>query len=184
MKKNRREEIEIMTKEIRNNFGAESDALLDVVELAESNGFIVGTVFMDEDEDGFIVINESENSNKIKVLGIEAEKIIGVNAKHDIKWKRFIIAHELGHYFLHYDESKNMGLYAHRDHNSLEKNESEQEADYFAAALLMPRESFINKFEELKEKQLGESDIITILSDKYNCEKVAVKRRIGEVNGF
>lgn len=52
---------------------------------------------------------------------------------------RFTVAHELGHYFLHY-------LYAKRDdHTSFargSRNRAETQANYFAASLLMPSEPF------------------------------------------
>lgn len=53
---------------------------------------------------------------------------------------RFTIAHELGHYFLHYrlaglQEAKSFGRGA--------RNRAETEANVFASALLMPKESFV-----------------------------------------
>lgn len=59
---------------------------------------------------------------------------------------RFTIAHELGHYFLHY-------LYPERE-NAVRfsrggSNRAETEANYFAASLLMPEESFKAAHQEL-----------------------------------
>ncbi|NWL32931.1 ImmA/IrrE family metallo-endopeptidase [Paenarthrobacter nitroguajacolicus] len=53
---------------------------------------------------------------------------------------RFTLAHELGHYFLHY-------LYPHvegeRGFERGSRNRAETEANVFASALLMPRDEFV-----------------------------------------
>jgi hypothetical protein len=53
---------------------------------------------------------------------------------------RFTIAHELGHYCLHYvvPKRQDVGLFWRGG-----EGRAEQEADLFAASLLMPRETFI-----------------------------------------
>lgn len=52
---------------------------------------------------------------------------------------RFTIAHELGHYFLHYLEPEVDGP---RTFGRGERNRAETQANIFAAALLMPTEFF------------------------------------------
>ncbi len=53
---------------------------------------------------------------------------------------RFTIAHELGHYFLHYLQPRVQGS---RSFGRGERNRVETQANYFAGALLMPSERFI-----------------------------------------
>ena len=60
--------------------------------------------------------------------------------------KRFSIAHELGHYFLHVENGK--PYVAFRD-NTSRRNEQEREADFFAANLLMPDELVIEAHNSL-----------------------------------
>ncbi|MGX1694081.1 ImmA/IrrE family metallo-endopeptidase [Microbacterium keratanolyticum] len=52
---------------------------------------------------------------------------------------RFTIAHELGHYFLHYLQPRVQGA---RSFGRGERNRVETQANYFAGALLMPSERF------------------------------------------
>lgn len=78
--------------------------------------------------------------------------------------KRFTLAHELGHLFLHMgfiiDESKwsQKGLVFYRDNTS---SKDEYEANEFAAAFLMPKKEFI----EVASNNLQ--------NDLYNVERLA-----------
>lgn len=98
---------------------------VDVIDVAKRLGFVVGNAVLNEEDDGFIVVEEG----KKKIMGIKTDKLIGVNSDRPLEWKRFIIAHELGHYILHFKEKNLKGLYAHRDHNR-GHNELENEADF------------------------------------------------------
>jgi len=67
--------------------------------------------------------------------------IIGVNRLHHPNRKRFSIAHELGHFFLHRDDSQLFIDVFLRDERSAKGIDlQEREANAFAAALLMPKE--------------------------------------------
>lgn len=154
----------------------ESEGPIDVVKLAKSIGFSVVNVKFKDDMDGFVIIDE----RKGQILGIQTQKLIGVNADRSLEWKRFIVAHEIGHSILHYSEEKDRGMYAHRDH-ARGKNEIENEADFFAANLILPREKFSKEFEELKEKNLPLDEIVLLLSRRFIATQKTVERRIGEL---
>lgn len=149
---------------------------IDVIEVAQKLGFVVGNAMMDDDIDGFIIVEQG----KEKILGSKTDKLIGVNAKKDLAWKRFIIAHEIGHYVLHYEENANNGMYAHRDHKK-GKNEKENDVDFFAANLLMPRDKFCKKYNELAEKNLSRDEMIILLAEKFGVTRRMTERRLGEV---
>ena len=152
---------------------------IDVVDLAGKMGFQVGLAVMSDNEDGFIIIDDTTDSIQ-KMTGIKTDKLIGVNAKRNLQEKRFIIAHELGHYRLHYKDEVSDGMYAHRE-NRKGKDDKENEADFFAACLLMPQEIFKEKYMNWKAKDLAEDDIITLLQKHFNVPKESVERRITEV---
>lgn len=151
----------------------ETDAI-DVIKIARKLGFVVGNAGLEDDVDGFIIIEKG----KKKILGQKTDKLIGVNASKELAWKRFIIAHEIGHYMLHYDE--NTGMYAHREHKT-GKNEEENEADFFAANLLMPRKQFVNRINELRDKKLTTEEMVVLLADKFCVTQKMVERRFGEL---
>ena len=116
---------------------------IDIIQIAKKLGFAVGNALLDNDDDGFIIVQEGVDN----ILGIKTDKLIGVNSKRTLEWKRFIIAHEIAHYILHYSNEKRNGMYAHRDHKK-GKNDLENDADYFAASLLMTRDKFTKKYIE------------------------------------
>ncbi len=150
---------------------------IDIIQIAKRLGFVVGNAFLnDDDDDGFIVVDEG----KEEIFGIKTDKLIGVNSSKSLEWKRFIIAHEIGHYKLHYSMERDGGIYAHRDHKK-GKNIIENEADFFAANILMPREKFSRMYSELKEKKLTEEDIAMILAKRFVVTQMMASRRIGEL---
>lgn len=157
------------------NYKDDSDAV-DVIRIAKMLGFAVGNAVLKDDVDGFIIVEEGKND----ILGIKTDKLIGVNSERPLEWKRFIIAHEIAHYILHYSKEKDKGIYAHRDHRK-GKDDIENDADFFAANLLMPRDKFTEKFNELKKKQLELEEIILLLSNKFVTTQETVQRRIGEL---
>ncbi|MDS3871833.1 ImmA/IrrE family metallo-endopeptidase [Staphylococcus hominis] len=89
--------------------------------------------------------------------------IITIKYNHNEGRRRFTIAHELGHYFLHFnDEDKEF-----KDsvfYRSLEYNDEEIEANEFAANLLMPEEEY---------KVFAENNAYNQESNTYDIEKIA-----------
>lgn len=84
--------------------------------------------------------------------------------------KRSVIAHELGHYFLH-PKTKQMDLIKE---NAVERwdyknNSEENEANAFAAELLMPT----SLFKPDVEKANPSFDLITKLAQKYNTSLIS-----------
>jgi len=113
------------------------------------------------------------------VLAIDSGKgTIGYNPRESKVRQRFTIAHELGHYELH---RKNNEL---RDQNSSTGElKKEQEANAFAASILMPenillREIENNKFDLSEERSLKE------LSKLFHVSSTAMSFRIANLNLF
>lgn len=177
MDKNREIEIESRVDKMLDEIGyQDTNDDVDLFEIARLLGIAVGNAMLNNDDDGFIIVNEGVD----EILGIKTDKLIGVNSQRSLEWKRFIIAHEIAHYILHYSKEKDKGIYAHREHKK-GKDEIENEADFFAANLLMPRERFINKFNELKSKGLSMDDICLLLEKKFIVTPKMLVRRIGEL---
>jgi len=155
----------------QNGYNPEKDNYVDIVDLVKKEGFSVGNVLLSDSDDGFLAIRPAKNTY---------EKIIGVNATRSIELKRFIIAHEFAHSVLHYESGQ---IFLHRE-NKKGKDEEENDADYFAAALLMPRRSFQRVYEQLKAAELSESTIRLNLAMIYGVPAESVVRRIKEVNSL
>lgn len=153
---------------------------IDIVQVSKDLGFLIANAELKVDSDGFIIIDEKADS----ILGFPTNKIIGVNKKLSLEWKRFTIAHEIGHYILHYvDHSLNWGgLYARREHIK-GKNKEENAADYFAACLLMPAQLFTEKFRQIQEAHasMSKGEIADQLSRDFLVTQTMSIRRIDEL---
>lgn len=107
--------------------------------------------------------------------------------RQESKRGRFTLAHELGHFFL--DEHR-LGLKygllePHASfHNINQKSLIEEEADYFASCLLMPRQKFRNYSTEYR-RQTGNRkfsfDTILSLSESFQASVLSTLIRFGEV---
>lgn len=152
-----------------------SDEEVDVIALAQRLGFkIANVLFKGDSLEGFIIIDKKKD----KIMGIKTNMLIGVDTRLSVQKKRFLIAHELGHYFLHY---RGKNYFAHRE-SKKGKDRHENAADYFAAALLMPQEAFItqyNYFMTLFDNNIN--NVIISLARWFCVEEDCILRRIKEV---
>lgn len=147
---------------------------VDVLSLAQKMEFVVGNADIDDNEDGFILVNEDVK----EILGVKTKKLIGVNVKRDLSEKRFIIAHELGHYILHCQGDR---IYAWRE-SKHGRSDDENDVDYFAACLLMPEHEFIAKYNELKSAgNLDQIKIASRLEDIFRVPCLSILRRFEEL---
>ena len=83
----------------------------------------------------------------------------------------FTIAHELGHYFLHYKEEYGKIIYARYGNSS-----EEIQANRFAAAFLMPREQFLKARKDYK-------DSVPLIAAHFQVSTDVVQERMKYING-
>jgi Zn-dependent peptidase ImmA (M78 family) len=128
---------------------------IDVVAIAEAQGITIRMEEMEDAVSGLLVI-------KGKVV------TLGVNKSHHPNRQRFTIAHELGHFFLHREESSvfvdDVPVVLFRNEASAEGTQKREiQANAFAAELLMPacliKEQLalqpIDAFDDVSLKQLA-----------------------------
>lgn len=166
-----------MFKEVGYDYNSNSNIAIDIIYIVKKLGFKVGSALLNNDnDDGFIIVQEG----KSEILGIKTDKLIGVNSNRNLKWKRFIIAHELAHYKLHYNQESDAGMYAHREHRKGKDNE-ENEADYFAANILMPADKFKAEYNKIRNRSSNINECISELSNLFIVTDKMVERRISEL---
>ena len=136
--------------------------------------------------DGIILVDDKSN-----------DKIIAFDKDLNLKQVRFVVAHELAHYITAVLNHKGGRLLVAKRDNILhgdDKSQEEQNMDYLAAAILIPKKDFINELtgygidlKGLRErtedgvKRFVSPDKITFLSERYRVEEPVVLRRIAEV---
>ena len=170
-----KEKIEKRAEKVLEKYCDNPDTItyIDAVKLAKMFGFSVSeSNALPAFEDGSITVTEP-NLDKGGII----EKNILVNDDRSFEAKRFIIVHELAHYLLHYQ--CNGELFRHRE-NIKGKNTEENDADYFAACLLMPEKSFRRQYDLLR---IGKTykELVFELQKKFRTPFQSIERRISEV---
>lgn len=113
----------------------------------------------------------SDESGSIEIDGEADFKIFLPHQTSDVR-DRFTIAHELGHYFLHYlfkPDAEQQPMRARRFGSGL----VEYEANMFAASFLMPESIFKEKHKELEGEKLLVADYF-----KVSLSAAAVRMKV------
>lgn len=133
-------------------------------------------------------ITKSNISGNIYIGGTTDElfnsnKVIIVSDKEEYFHQRFIIAHELGHYLMDYlnnpEYSNNPNKLFTKPYYNNKQND--QQADKFAAELLMPQHQFTTQYLFAIEESYDRRYTISYLSSFFKVTKSRVERRILEI---
>ncbi|MGE4558232.1 MAG: ImmA/IrrE family metallo-endopeptidase [Desulfovibrionaceae bacterium] len=123
---------------------------------------------------------ENNADFEAKVEKVDDGFVISVAAEASGKRERFSIAHELGHLFLHMgymideDKWRNTSDYHDSVYYRFGHSIEEYEAHEFAAALLMPRDEFI----EIAKKNLnGDAYSVAPIAEYFDVTVSAAKTR-------
>ena len=129
------------------------------IRIADKYGIPVYDNNLDDDIDGGILYKK----NKVEIR---------VNKNTSINRQRFTIAHELGHYFLHISSGEEGGIVNYRRDllSTQGKTPIEMEANAFASALLMDKETILKVYEEYRS--------IPYIAGMFGVSEEAVKYRL------
>lgn len=179
-------QIEEVANLVSKNFGTLDDVDVDVIKIAKGLGFTVIQQSLKGDLLGYVVIRPND---KAMLERFGTDKVISVKKDIDYEHKKFAIAHELGHFLLHYDSSTNEAKEASIDGDKgltaayVNDNEKRREAEAckFAAFLLMGKDIFQKKYSELHSSEIKTDALIQLLAGYFKVPKTSVKRRIDEL---
>lgn len=135
---------------------------------------------------GLKVIAHPLGDNVSGLLSIEnGIGTIGYDKNEPPVRQRFTIAHELGHYELHKDKSDLFvdKQFIYRSLNSgdtVERKVMEQEANYFASAILMPSNSLKKEIQKINFDLANEQSIEN-LADMFKVSTTAMSIRISNL---
>ncbi|MBS6715065.1 MAG: ImmA/IrrE family metallo-endopeptidase [Dialister sp.] len=145
--------------------------------LTENYDFMIREVAIKDDTTGFILVDDK------KPLGFKSfstHKLIVINALLSnnpdyIQKRRFIVAHEFGHYLLHkHDQIQ----FAKRDSGHFDSPE-EQEAEYFARCILMPEEIIRDTINRINQSPIDQK--VEAISKMCNVTKKKADYRLREL---
>lgn len=148
---------------------------VDVEEIARKMGIEVRSEGVDPDLSGFLFRDASTK-----------KAIIGVNGAHHSNRQRFTMAHELGHYLLHAGEpvhvdGANVAYRINRrdETSAMGNDDSEREANLFAAELLMPARFLARDVAAVKDSDLLDPDnLVSKLATEYGVSAQALTFRL------
>lgn len=141
-----------------------------IEDVALSEGIKVLPYDLGEDVSGFLAIENGQ-------------VVIGYNQNESRVRRRFTIGHELGHYYLHRDHSSlfvDKLFRAYRTsagNNNPNTEKLEQQANAFAAAILMP-EHLIHKEITKIQIDLGSEDGMKELAKIFDVSTIAMHYRL------
>jgi len=147
---------------------------IQIEELAKHRGLKVVTYPLEDDVSGVLAIKNGEGT-------------IGVNQNESKSRRRFTIAHELGHFELHRDKSDlfvdKQFIYRSKTSGHTPANQQmEQEANFFASAILMPSDKVRNEVDKIK-LDLASEEAIAELAKIFEVSTTAMSIRISSL-GF
>lgn len=151
--------IDKKIEQLRKNYPELDSAGFDLISFLEKYyKFIIVEVPLNDDTTGMIAVDDI---NLLNFKKYETHRIIIINSELHKKYsyiqkRRFIIAHEFGHFVLHKEDSQVQLAKRDTEHFN---NAEELEAEYFARSILMPEE---------KVKQLMNLFPNASISDKVN----------------
>lgn len=173
-------EIDIIAKEILSKLSYYSeDSATPIVKIAKEFGFITYRETLDDDLSGDIYINGKTKEE------YKNDRIILVNKNDELFHQRFVVAHELAHYlfdFLGNEKYKDTSIrFSATYYKNMHETISEQRANRFAAAILMPGDSFIKQYNIAKNIDKNRMFVIMYLSRFFETTMSSIERRIAEV---
>lgn len=154
-----------------------SHAPVDVELIAKSCGVTIENTDLGDEVSGLLVIH----GNKA---------VIAHNPNQSRQRKRFTIAHELGHFALHRDEGTDtvfvdkdfiIKYRGNRIYSEVELRQ-EQEANAFAASLLMPKEFIFDEMSKDDFRYLQEGELIEKLAKTFDVSVAAMTFRLTNLN--
>jgi Zn-dependent peptidase ImmA (M78 family) len=132
----------------------------NLLEIAQNAGIAVHEVDLTQIRSGLSGIVEYDDDIK------KTNPRIFIHAAMPDERKRFTLAHELGHHFLHVGKKLRLdGL----DYSS-ENTKEETEANYFAATLLVPRDLLLQR--------ISKGDNVTQLAQYFQVSRPVIENRI------
>jgi Zn-dependent peptidase ImmA (M78 family) len=170
-----RKDVEIESKV--NEILKESDTFSAPVKVEKIASFLdikVDFISLGEDISGLLLVENGKG-------------FIGVNVTHSVVRQRFTIAHEIGHFVLHYQDS---GLFIDKEYNAFRNlnsstgnDRAEIQANIFAAFLLMPKILLENHIKS-RSFDLADDLILSKIAKDFEVSVQALAYRIAKLELF
>ncbi len=170
-----------VAKELRSQIkDYDTNRPVPIIDIVKQMGFVIKIADeLPNDDSGVIIIDPELND----IIG--NSKCVLISGKIKYGKRRFVLAHEIGHYLFDFDGT-NKSRYVHnfvRSYNKCSTEDpAEQKVNQFAAELLMPQDIFVREYKKLKASgSLSLTDVIIKLSEFFETTTKSVEMRIAEL---
>lgn len=175
----RKDEIESTVSNIITE-NAINYSMFDITKfLTNTYKFKIGVQDLEKNTTGMLLVDDDKyipNTDTNRLIVVNRDLDVEDEYIYNLK-KRFIIAHEFAHFILHKNDNVQ---FAHRD-NDKRGTLTEEEADYFARCLLMPKNLVTDwlSINEMKGQDLSAK--ANIISRLFSVTLTKAKDRIKEL---
>jgi len=167
--------IEDLTSQILAKFDS-NELPVPIRKIAEQLGIKIHSYDLGENISGVLVIKNDQGT-------------IGINPTEQPVRQRFTIAHELGHYVLH--KNSNESIFIDKEYkvlfrdqrSSTGEDKREQEANAFAASILMPKKLLVEQIQN-HFFDLTDENAVKRLAKMFNVSVIAMTIRISNLSLF
>lgn len=169
----RRKQIEERVEALAEEHGLQTPGFDLARFLSTKEGFLVGEQDMEDDTTGILLVNKDQ---KMEELNTNQLIMTSTQLRHGPDYlarRRFIVAHEYAHYCLH---MKDGTIYAHRDYGQKD-TPMEEEADFFARCLLMPRKPVEAVLSAMPESGSAD-DKVDLIARTFGVTKKKARQRL------
>lgn len=148
---------------------------VNIIKIAENMGFkVFSAEFKDKDIKCVVADCGSE------INGFNEKRVIAYDKNNDSSDNIFMMAHAIGHFVMHCDETHDFIMYEFYDKS---RSRVEREANKFARALLVPRGLFMDFIKKSKNYAIDrKQEFIAEMSLKFLISNKNARKRLKELN--
>ncbi len=164
--------------QLKEEHGVDDFSMDFISYLKDNEEFEIMDCALDDDTTGMLFV---DLNTPLKLKNITSNKLIVINEHLKIdedyaKKRRFIAAHEYGHYILH---RQGQHQYAKRDTGHIHNHE-ELEAEYFARSFLMPA-PYVKFIYNAKKEKNSFYEIVNLVAAIFNVTTKKARVRLQEL---
>lgn len=171
--------IDARINELKSQYPQLNKSNFDLISFLKSQyNFAILEVPLEDDTTGYILVDEK---NLLGFKNFITHRLIVTNESlfnyiNYLQKRRFIIAHEFGHYILHKHDSQIQ--FAKRDTEHFNTKE-EQEAEYFARSFLMPESEVLQVINRIENHSITQK--VEEIKKTFNVTENKARYRLQEL---
>lgn len=150
------------------------ESAIPIVKIVKDAGFSIYTQKLSKNIGGCIMLGDK----CLDTFG--NDKVIILNRLNSPVRMRFSLAHEFGHYLLD-PNAKNVIEYYNASENDNDSSDIEKLVNRFAAELLMPKDKFLNTYNQIKKQFTNKYDMSSELSKIFGVPINSINKRFSEL---